>query len=48
MLRSSLCDYSDVYILVNKTAIVLNTAAAGRAANNKKIYIIIKTLWSIY
>ena len=38
MLKSSLCDYSDVYILVKGTSTVDNTAAAPAAANenNKK------------
>ena len=34
MLRSSLCDYRDAYILVKGTITVDNTAAAGAAANN--------------
>ena len=34
MLRSSLCDYSDAYILVKGNISVNNTAAAGAAANN--------------
>ena len=36
MLKSSLCDYSDVYILANnyKYITVNNTAAAGAAVNN--------------
>ena len=34
MLRSSLCDYSDAYILVKGNISVNNTAAAGVAANN--------------
>ena len=34
MLRSSLCDYSDGYILVKGTITVQNTAEAGAAANN--------------
>ena len=38
MLRSNLCDYSDVYILVSATIAVPNTAAAGTAANNRKKY----------
>ena len=33
MLRSSLCDYSDAYILV-KGSITVNNTAAGAAANN--------------
>ena len=36
MLRSSLCDYSDAYILVSATITVPKTAAAGAAANNRK------------
>ena len=34
MLKSSLCDYSDAYILVKGTITVNNTAADGAAANN--------------
>ena len=34
MLKSSLCDYSDAYILVKGTISVTNTAAAGAGANN--------------
>ena len=34
MLKSSLCDYSDVYILVKGTITVNNTAAADADANN--------------
>ena len=34
MLRSSLCDYSDAYILVKGNTTFNNTAAAGAAANN--------------
>ena len=34
MLRSSLCDYSDAYILVNGNISVNNIAAAGAVANN--------------
>ena len=39
MLKSSLCDYSDAYILVKGTITVNNTADAGAAANdnNKKV-----------
>ena len=36
MLRSSLCDYSDAYILVKGNITVNNTAGAGAAANNTK------------
>ena len=34
MLRSSLCDYSDSYILVKGNITVNKTAVAGAAANN--------------
>ena len=34
MLKSSLCDYSDAYIIVKGTIIVNNTAAADADANN--------------
>ena len=34
MLRSSLCDYSNAYILVKGNITVNNTAADGAAANN--------------
>ena len=34
MLRSSLCDYSDAYILVKGNISVNNTAGAGAVANN--------------
>ena len=39
MLRSSVCDYSDAYILVKRNIAVNNTAADGAAANdtNKKV-----------
>ena len=41
MLRSSLCDYSDSYILVKGNITVNNTAADGAAATNtnKKVYL---------
>ena len=42
MLRSSLCDYSDAYILVRGTITVANTAAAGAAANNANKKVIVK------
>ena len=34
MVRSSLCDYSDAYILVKGNIAVNNNAGAGAAANN--------------
>ena len=39
MLRSSLCDYSDAYVLVKGTVTVANTADVPAAANknNKKV-----------
>ena len=44
MLRSSLCDYSDAYILVKGNITVNNTAAAGAAANNINKKVIFKFL----
>ena len=42
MLKSSLCDYSDAYILVKGTISVNNTTAEGAAANNTNKKIIFK------
>ena len=42
MLRSSLCDYSDAYILVTGNITVNNTAADGAAANNTNRKVILK------
>ena len=42
MLKSSLCDYSDGYILVKGTITVPNTAAADADANNANKKIIFK------
>ena len=42
MLKSSLCDYSDAYILVKGTISVNNTAAAGAATNNTNKKVIFK------
>ena len=42
MLKSSLCDYSDAYILVKGTISVTNTAAADAAANNINKKVIFK------
>ena len=42
MPRSSLCDYSDAYILVKGNITVNNTAAAGTAANNTNKKVIFK------
>ena len=42
MLRSSLCDYSDAYILVKGNISVNNTAAADADANNINKKIIFK------
>ena len=37
VLRISLCDYSDAYILVSATTIIPNIAAAGAATTIEKI-----------
>ena len=37
MLKSSLCDYSDICILVNGTIAVANIAASAAANANKKL-----------
>ena len=42
MLRSSLCNYSDAYILVKGNITVNNTAGAGAAANNTNKKVIFK------
>ena len=42
MLKSSLCDYSDAYILVKGTISVNNTAAQGAAVNNTNKKVIFK------
>ena len=42
MLNSSLCDYSDAYILVKGTITVNNTAAADADANNTNKKVIFK------
>ena len=42
MLRYSLCDYSDAYILVKGNITVNNTAVDGAAANNTNIKVIFK------
>ena len=41
MLKSSLCNYSDAYILVKGTISANNTAAAGTAANNTVLHLLI-------
>ena len=43
MLKSSLCDYSDAYILVKGTITVNNTAAVGADANNTNKKVIFKS-----
>ena len=48
MLKSSLCDYSDAYILVKGTISVNNTTAADAAVNNTNKKVIFKKLCSIY
>ena len=42
MLKSSLCDYGDAYILVKGTITVNNTAAADADANNTNKKVIFK------
>ena len=42
MLRSSLCDYSDAYILVKGNISVNNTTAADADANNANKKVIFK------
>ena len=42
MLKSSLCDYSDAYIVVKGTISANNTAAAGANANNTNRKVIFK------
>ena len=42
MLKSSLCGYSDAYIIVKGTITVNNTAGAGAAANNTDKKVIFK------
>ena len=42
MLKSSLCNYSDAYILVKGTITVTNTAATTTAANNDNKKVIFK------
>ena len=42
LLKSSLCDYSDAYILVKGTMTVPNMAAAAAAANNANEKVIFK------
>ena len=42
MLKSSLCDYSDAYIIVKGTITVNNTAAADADANNTNKKVIFK------
>ena len=42
MLRSSLCGYSDAYILAKRNIVVNNTAGAGAAANNTNKKVIFK------
>ena len=43
MLRSSLCDYSDAYILVKGKKSVNNTAASDADANNTNKKVIFKS-----
>ena len=36
MLKSSLCDYSEAYVLVKETISVANTAVSAATSNTKK------------
>ena len=47
MLKSSLCDYSDAYILVKGTITVNNTAATDTDANNTNKKVIFKNCASL-
>ena len=42
IIRSSLCSYSDAYIIVKETITVPNTAAAGAAVNNTNKKVVFK------
>ena len=46
MIRSSLCDYSDAYILAKGAITVLNKATAGAAVNNNNKKVIFKNFAS--
>ena len=46
MVKSSLCDYRNAYILVKGTTTLANTAATGQAANNDDKKAIIKNFAS--
>ena len=46
MLKSSLCDYSDAFILVRGTITVPKTAAVGQPANNANKDVIFKNCTS--
>ena len=48
ILKSSLCDYSDAYILVKETIAVNNTAAADADANNTNKKVIFKNFCAIH
>ena len=48
MLKFSLCDYSDSYILVKGNISVNKTAAAGDDANNTNEKVNIQKLYSIH
>ena len=45
MLRSSLCDYGDAYIILSATITLSNKAAAGAAANYENI---INKNWALF
>ena len=47
MLSSTLCDYSDAYILAKGNITVNNTAGPGAAANNTNKKVIFKNLFHL-
>ena len=42
MLKTSLCDYGDAYVLAKETISVTNTAAQGVSANNYDKEVVLK------
>ena len=50
MLKSSLCDYSDAYILVRRTMAIAGAGddAAARQADERNKKVIFKKLWAIH
>ena len=48
IVKSSLCEYSDVYILVSGSITVEDISAAGTAAYNSSKKVIFQKLYTIY